>query len=107
MPRFTHLRKSAIQRSQDSEPYAQLPGTLPDDLGFGPDGRLYVACYQPSQIVRIDEHGNPAVPIRDGDAIVLAHPANIGFHGSTAKVTSAAIRSATSVATIRRSAGER
>jgi sugar lactone lactonase YvrE len=66
------------------ELFAELPGTLPDGLGFGPDGSLYVACYQPSQIVRIDEQGGGSVLIRDDDAIVLAHPTNIAFRGSTA-----------------------
>jgi len=65
------------------EPAVELPGTLPDGLGFGLDGRLYVACYQPSQIVRIDDR-HASVLIRDDDAMVLAHPTNIAFHGSTA-----------------------
>ena len=63
---------------------AELPGTLPDGLGIGPDGLLYVACYQPSQVMRIDRDGNASVLIRDDDAIVLAHPTNIAFRGNTA-----------------------
>jgi gluconolactonase len=66
------------------EPFVDLPGTLPDGLAFGPDGRLYVACYQPSQLVRVDDAGHAAVLIRDDDAIVLAHPTNIDFRGMTA-----------------------
>ena len=66
------------------EPFAELPGTLPDGLGFGPDDLLYVACYQPSQIVRVDDDGHASVLIRDDDAMVLAHPTNIAFRDSTA-----------------------
>jgi gluconolactonase len=66
------------------ELFAELPGTLPDGLGFGPDDRLYVACYQPSQIVRVDDDGHASVLIRDDDAMVLAHPTNIAFRDSTA-----------------------
>jgi len=66
------------------ELFAELRGMLPDGLGFGPDGRLYVACYQPSQIVRVDDDGHVSVLIRDDDAMVLAHPTNIAFRDSTA-----------------------
>ena len=66
------------------EPFVELPGTLPDGLAFGPDDRLYVACYQPSQIVRVDDDGHASVLIRDDDAILLAHPTNIAFRDSTA-----------------------
>jgi sugar lactone lactonase YvrE len=66
------------------ELFAELPGTLPDGLGFGPDDRLYVACYQPSQIVRLDDDGHASVLIRDDDAILLAHPTNIAFRDTTA-----------------------
>ena len=66
------------------EAYAELPGTLPDGLGIGPEGLLYVACYQPSQVMRVSQGGKPEILVRDDDAMVLAHPTNIAFRGQTA-----------------------
>jgi sugar lactone lactonase YvrE len=66
------------------EPFVELPDALPDGLAFGPDDRLYVACYQPSQIIRVEDDGLASVLIRDDDAILLAHPTNIAFRDSTA-----------------------
>ena len=68
----------------EPELYVELPGVLPDGLGFGPDERLYVACYQPSQIIVVDPDRSASVLVRDDDAMVLAHPTNIAFRGSTA-----------------------
>jgi sugar lactone lactonase YvrE len=68
----------------EPELVVELPGVLPDGLGFGPDDKLYVACYQPSQVMRVDGDGDVSVLIRDDDAIVLAHPTNIAFRGTTA-----------------------
>ena len=82
--RITRIPLLSDGAAGEPELAAELPGMLPDGLGFGPDDLLYVACYQPSQIVRIDAAGTPAVLIRDDDAIVLAHPTNIAFRGSTA-----------------------
>jgi gluconolactonase len=66
------------------EVYAELPGTLPDGLAIGPDGLLYVACYQPSQVMRVSDRGVPEILVGDDDAMVLAHPTNIAFRGRTA-----------------------
>jgi sugar lactone lactonase YvrE len=66
------------------EVHAVLPGVAPDGLAFGPDGLLYIACYQPSQVMRIEPGGEPAIVVRDDDAMVLAHPTNIAFRGQTA-----------------------
>jgi gluconolactonase len=81
--RITRVPLLADGSAGAPELVVELPGMLPDGLAFGPDGCLYVACYQPSQIVRVDDDGSASVLIRDDDAILLAHPTNIAFRGST------------------------
>ena len=82
--RITRLPVRDDGSAGEPELYAELPGTLPDGLAIGPDGELYVACYQPSQILRVDRARRATVLVRDDDAMVLAHPTNIAFRGRTA-----------------------
>jgi gluconolactonase len=65
------------------ELHVELPGILPDGLAVGPAGLLYVACYQPSQVLRVSVDREVEVIVRDDDAMTLAHPTNIAFHGQT------------------------
>jgi gluconolactonase len=58
---------------------AELPGTVPDGLAFGPDGLLYVGCYEPSQILRLSANGSAEVVAQDPTAHVLCHPTNLAF----------------------------
>ena len=61
---------------------ARLEGVLPDGLAFDAEGRLYVACYEPSQILRIDPDGTVHTVIHDETAHLLCHPTNVAFLGS-------------------------
>lgn len=63
---------------------ATLPGTVPDGLAFGPDGLLYVACYEPSQVLRLQPDGRVETVAHDPTAHTLCHPTNIAFRGDTA-----------------------
>lgn len=67
----------------DREEVAYLPGVLPDGLAFDTGGNLYVACYEPSQVLRISPGGTVGRLIRDEEAHLLCHPTNLAFRGST------------------------
>jgi sugar lactone lactonase YvrE len=62
---------------------AHVPGSLPDGLAFDVDGNLYVGCYEPSQVLRIDPDGRVDVLWHDVTAHTLAHPTNVAFRGTT------------------------
>ena len=54
---------------------------VPDGLTQGPDGTLYVSCYEPSQIYRITPGGQPELLIDDPEAHLLCHPTNSALRG--------------------------
>jgi gluconolactonase len=62
---------------------AHVTGSLPDGLAFDAEGNLYVGCYEPSQVLRIDRAGVVEVLWHDVTAHTLAHPTNVAFRGST------------------------
>lgn len=56
---------------------------VPDGLAFGPDGTLYISCYEPSRIYRKRPGAALELYIEDPAATVMAHPTNIAIKGNT------------------------
>jgi len=56
---------------------------FPDGLALDQSGALYISCYEPSQIYRLDPSGKLDVLIRDRVATVMCHPTNLAFRGTT------------------------
>lgn len=56
---------------------------IADGLSLGPDGRLYIACYAPSQIRRVDiaNGGLLETVLFDPICNVLCHPTNVAWRG--------------------------
>jgi gluconolactonase len=65
------------------EEVAETGEALPDGLGVDQGGNLYIGCYEPSQILRVDPSGRIEILYRDVTAHTLAHPTNIAFRGTT------------------------
>lgn len=55
---------------------------IADGLSLGPDGKLYIACYAPSQIYRVGVDGSGfELLIHDPISDVLCHPTNVAWRG--------------------------
>jgi sugar lactone lactonase YvrE len=81
--RIVRIAVGPDEAAAETETFAMLPGTLPDGLGFAADGALYVACYQPSQVLRIEPDSRAVgVVASDPDAHLLCHPTNLAFLGT-------------------------
>ena len=54
---------------------------LPDGLAVDEHGRIYVSCYEPSQVLCINENRTVETVVRDEEAHTLCHPTNCAFSG--------------------------
>lgn len=57
-------------------------GSVLDGLALGPDGTLYISCYEPGRIYRRRPGAAAEVLIEDPHATRLAHPTNIALKGN-------------------------
>lgn len=71
----------------------------PDGLAFDDAGNLYVSCYNPSRIFRVDPAGRVELYIEDPTSELICHPTNIAFAGSTLYTANLGRWHLTSVAT--------
>jgi len=55
----------------------------PDGLAFDDAGNLYVSCYNPSRIFRVDQRGRVDLYVEDTTSELICHPTDIAFDGAT------------------------
>lgn len=65
----------------DVETVADLTGSQPDGIALAADGTMFVGCYRPDLIWRIEPDGRAEAFAEDPDGVVLNQPANVAFIG--------------------------
>ena len=57
-----------------------LPQTCPDGIAVSNSGELYISCYAPNAIFRIDDNGEVHTLISDWESHTICNPTNIAFN---------------------------
>ena len=63
------------------EVYCTLPQTCPDGIAFDAAENLYVTCYAPNSIFKVNNKQEVTLLIDDWEAHTLSNPTNIAFGG--------------------------
>ena len=63
------------------EVFVTLPETVPDGIAFDVAGNLYISCYAPNAIYKVDQNRAVTVLIKDWEGHTLCNPTNIAFGG--------------------------
>jgi len=66
----------------EAQPVVSGLTEFPDGLALDGIGNLYISCYEPSQIYRLDRAGTLEILIRDPIATLISHPTNMAFRGT-------------------------
>jgi gluconolactonase len=61
--------------------FVELPGSQPDGIALAEDGTLFVGCYRPDRIYRVEPDGRIEILAEDADGVVLNQPTNVAFIG--------------------------
>jgi gluconolactonase len=64
-----------------SETVVQMARCVPDGLAFDVEGSLYISCYQPNQLWRLDRSGRLECLVDDWTGEFVLSPTNVAFYG--------------------------
>lgn len=61
------------------EVYCTLPRTCPDGVAFDMEGNLYISCYTPNHIYKVNTKQEIELLVEDWEAHTITNPTNIAF----------------------------
>ena len=64
------------------EQVCALPDTVPDGVAVDADGQVYISCFRPDHLYRVDRDGGVELIASDPRGVVLNQPTNVAFVGA-------------------------
>ncbi len=80
-PRIERIPIGPEGEAGKPEIVVDMPKTVPDGLAFDSVGNLYISCYRPDSIFRLEPEGTLEVLAQDYEGTLMAAPTNIAFCG--------------------------
>ncbi len=65
----------------EREVFCVLPETCPDGIAFDAEENLYVGCYAPSRIYKVNTNKEVEILVDDWEAHTISNPTNLAFGG--------------------------
>ncbi len=65
----------------EREVFCTVPQTCPDGIAFDAEENLYIGCYAPSRIYKVNPNKEVSILIDDWEAHTLSNPTNLAFGG--------------------------
>jgi gluconolactonase len=81
LPGITRVAINEDGTAGPPELVVSMPGTVPDGIAFDRDGRLYIGCYRPDRVYRLDPGAEPLIIADDWQGTTLSAPTNLAFIG--------------------------
>jgi gluconolactonase len=78
-PRISRMTIETDGSLSPPETYARFQGTVPDGMAFDGLGNLYVGCYTPDVIFKVDPQQNVTTLVEDKTSEVINRPTNVAF----------------------------
>lgn len=85
LPGVTRIKINEDSQAGKAEVVCLLPGTVPDGIAFDLSGRLYISCYRPDRVYRLELDGSLTIVADDYQGTDVAAPTNVVFGGEKSK----------------------
>ena len=81
-PRIEKISISETGKAGKTEMVIEIPNAVPDGVAFDADANVYISCYRPDTIFRLDTKGALEVLAHEYEGTLMAAPTNIAFCGA-------------------------
>lgn len=84
-PQVSRVEIAADGSAGERTLLVELPRTVPDGVAFDVEGNLFISCFNPNHIYRLDPAGELTVMYDDWEQLQLKAPTNVAFGGPDLK----------------------